>query len=286
MTFSIKEDGKRLIFITIAAVLLAFNLKTFVRTGGLFPGGVTGLAVLIQRSAERFFGLELPYTLINVILNALPVYIGLRFIGKKLALYTVYFIFVSSFLTDLIPAIVITYDIMLISVFGGMINGFVVSICLANNANSGGLDFISLYLSERTGLDSFNLILGVNVIILSCAGLLFGWDKALYSIIFQFFSTQVIHLRYRRYQETTLLIVTDFPKEVCHAIQKTSNHSATILHGEGAYEDTERAVVYSVVSSGETKKVISAIRASDQHAFINSIKTEGLSGWFYRRPTE
>jgi uncharacterized membrane-anchored protein YitT (DUF2179 family) len=286
MTFSLRTDGKRIFFISLAALLQAINLKTFVSVGGLFPGGVTGLTVLIQRCALRYLNVDLPYTPVNLLINAIPVYIGFRFVGKKLTLYSFYFIILSSFLTDLFPLHAITQDTLLISIFGGMINGFLVSICLQMNANTGGTDFISLFLSERTGIDSFNVILGVNVVILSVAGLLFGWDKALYSIIFQFFSTQVIHLRYRRYQETTLLIVTDFPKEVCHAIQKTSNHSATILHGEGAYEDTERAVVYSVVSSGETKKVISAIRESDHHAFINSIKTEGLSGWFYRRPTE
>ena len=286
MTFSLRTDGKRIFFISLAALLQAFKMKTFVSVGGLFPGGVTGLTVLIQRCALRYLNVDLPYTPVNLLINAIPVYIGFRFVGKKLTLYSFYFIILSSFLTDLFPLHAITQDTLLISIFGGMINGFLVSICLQMNANTGGTDFISLFLSERTGIDSFNVILGVNVVILSVAGLLFGWDKALYSIIFQFFSTQVIHLRFQRYQQTTLFIVTNSAKEVSKAISRASNHGATIMHGEGSYSDEKRDVVYSVVSSAESKQVIKAIIEVDPGAFVNSLHTEALSGWFYRKPTE
>jgi uncharacterized membrane-anchored protein YitT (DUF2179 family) len=286
MTFSLRTDGKRIFFISLAALLQAFNMKTFVSVGGLFPGGVTGLTVLIQRCALRYLNIDLPYTPVNLLINAIPVYIGFRFVGKKLTLYSFYFIILSSFLTDLFPLHAITQDTLLISIFGGMINGFLVSICLQMNANTGGTDFISLFLSERTGIDSFNVILGVNVVILSVAGLLFGWDKALYSIIFQFFSTQVIHLRFQRYQQTTLFIVTNSAKEVSKAISRASNHGATIMHGEGSYSDEKRDVVYSVVSSAESKQVIKAIIEVDPGAFVNSLHTEALSGWFYRKPAE
>lgn len=286
MTFSLRTDGKRIFFISLAALLQAFNMKTFVSVGGLFPGGVTGLTVLIQRCALRYLNVDLPYTPVNLLINAIPVYIGFRFVGKKLTLYSFYFIILSSFLTDLFPLHAITQDTLLISIFGGMINGFLVSICLQMNANTGGTDFISLFLSERTGIDSFNVILGVNVVILSVAGLLFGWDKALYSIIFQFFSTQVIHLRFQRYQQTTLFIVTNSAKEVSKAISRASNHGATIMHGEGSYSDEKRDVVYSVVSSAESKQVIKAVIEVDPGAFVNSLHTEALSGWFYRKPTE
>lgn len=284
MTFSLKEDGRRLLVITLAAVIMALNINTFVHTGGLYPGGVSGLTLLIQRSAQMFFGVSLPYTLINLLLNAGPIYIGFRFIGKKLTLYTIYMLIVSSVLTDVMPAHVVTQDVLLIAVFGGMINGTVISLCLLSNANTGGTDFIALYLSKRSGMDSFNVILGVNVVILSAAGFLFGWDKAMYSIIFQFASTQVLHVLYRKYQQITLFIVTDFPADICRAITDVSRHGATVLHGEGAYEHTERAVVYSVVSAAEEKAVLAAIRRVDPKAFINLMRTQQIRGRFYQPP--
>lgn len=286
MKFSIKEDGKRIAVICIASIIMAVNIKSFVHTGGLYPGGATGLALLIQRAAEIFLHVTIPYTMINIALNAIPVYIGFRFIGKKFTLYSCFMIVLTSVLTDIIPGYVITSDTLLISIFGGMINGFVISLCLIMNATTGGTDFIAIYLSEKTEVDSFNIVLGFNIVILTVAGILFGWDKALYSIIFQYASTQVLHMLYKKYQQETLFVVTNRAKEVYEAISQTTHHGATIIEGEGSYEHRERKVVYSVVSGSESKKVIAAIKAADPAAFVNAIKTDQLSGRFYQRPNE
>ena len=183
-----KIELKRYSCAVIAAVLFAVNIKTFVKAGGLYPGGFNGLTLLIQGIFQEFAGMEIPYTLINVILNAIPVFIGLKFIGVKFTMSSCVVIVLSSILTDLIPSQPITYDPLLISIFGGLINGFVVSLCLIGNTSSGGTDFIAIYFSEKNGQDIWNYILCGNAVILVVAGLLFGWDKALYSIIFQFTS--------------------------------------------------------------------------------------------------
>ena len=286
MKFEPKEDIKRIIAVCIAAVIMALNIKSFVRTGGLYPGGATGLALLIQRAGDMFFHVEIPYTVVNVALNAVPVYIGFRYIGKKFTLYSCLMIVLTSVLTDILPGYVITYDTLLISIFGGLINGFVISLCLHMNATTGGTDFIAIFLSEKKGIDSWNMVLGLNVLILAAAGVLFGWDKALYSIIFQYTSTQVLHMLYKKYQQETLLAVTNKAEEVYEAIFATTNHGATIIEGQGAYEDRERKIVYSVVSSAESKKVIQAIKQADPHTFINIMKTEQVAGKFYQKPNE
>ena len=286
MKCNLKEDGKRIIVICIAAFLMALNIKSFVRTGGLYPGGATGLTILIQRVAQIFLNVELPYSLVNLLLNSVPVYIGFRFIGKKFTLYSCLMIVLSSVFVDIVPGYTITYDTLLISIFGGLINGFVISICLLVNATTGGTDFIAIYLSEKKGVDSFNIILALNVVILAAAGLLFGWDKALYSIIFQYTSTQVLHTLYKKYQQQTLFVVTNKAQEISEAISKECNHGATILEGEGSYGHCERHVVYSVVSSAESKRVIRAVKQADPEAFVNVIRTEQLSGRFYQKPTE
>ena len=284
--FNLKEDGKKFIIIIIAAFFMALNIKTFVRTGGLYPGGATGLTILIQRVGETYFGISLPYSLINILMNAIPIYIGFRFIGKKFTIFSCMMIILVGLFTDLIPGYIITEDILLISIFGGMINGFFASICLNTNATAGGTDFIAIFLSEKLGMDSFNIILGFNAIILLIAGYLFGWDKALYSIIFQYASTVVIHNMYKKFQQGTLFIVTTKPNEICDTISEITNHSATILEGEGSYEHCERNVVYSVVSRAETRKLIRAVKKVDSTAFVNLIRTEELAGRFYYRPEE
>lgn len=286
MKFDVKKDTKRIVVICLAAVIMALNIKTFVRAGGLYPGGVTGLTILIQRSAEMFFHIEIPYTVVNLLLNAIPIYIGFRFIGKKFTLYSCLVIVLGSVLTDLLSGFVITYDILLISIFGGMINGLVISLCLMMEATTGGTDFIAIFLSEKKGMDSFNLMLGVNAVIIAIAGVLFGWDKALYSIIYQYASTQVLHALYKKYQQVTLFIVTNQPNEVCDEIYRISNHGATILEGQGSFEHCERNVVYSVVSGAESKKVIRSVKNVDPNAFVNAMRTQQLSGRFYQKPAE
>lgn len=284
MEFDWKAKVKRIVVIVIASFIMALNIKSFVRTGGLFPGGATGLTLLIQRSAEMFFNWHLPYTVINVILNLFPIYLGFRYIGKKFTLYSVLMIMLTNIFTDLIPGLVITYDTLLISIFGGLVNGFVISLCLRVDATSGGTDFIAIYLSQKKGIDSFNVVFGINAVILLTAGYLFGWDKALYSIIFQYTSTQVLHVMYKEYRQNTLLVVTNHADEVANLIYKNCRHGATIMDAKGSYEKTDRKVVYSVVSSAESKKVIQDIQQIDPDAFVSAMKAEQVSGHFYQRP--
>ena len=209
MTLDWKRDLKRVLAILFAALLLAVSIKTFVRAADLFPGGVTGLTVLIQRLCEKFLGFIPDYTPINLALNAFPVYIGFRYVGKKFTLLSLLLIVVSGILTDMLPSYIITYDPLLISVFGGILSGVAVSICLSVDATSGGTDFIAIYLSQKRGVETWNLVLGFNVVILVIAGFFFGWERALYSIIYQFVSTQTLHTLYRSYQKQTQLSEAD-----------------------------------------------------------------------------
>ena len=71
---------------------------------------------------------------------------------------------------------------LLISIFGGLINGFCISLCLIGNTSTGGTDFIAIYFSEKNGRDIWNYILCGNAVILTVAGLLFGWDLSLIHI--------------------------------------------------------------------------------------------------------
>ena len=276
----------RISVIVIASFIFAVNIKSFVHTGGLIPGGAAGLTLLIQEIFLKFLGVSIPYTPVNILINAVPVYIGFKFIGRRFTALSCVVIVLSSLLTDIIPAYTVTKDILLISVFGGLINGAAISLCLLVDATSGGTDFISIFLSERNGIDSFNIILLFNACILTVAGLLFSWDKALYSIIFQFVSTMTIRMLYRKYQQTTLFIVTRDPSRICSLIYELTHHGATIIEGEGSYGHDEKKVIYSVVSSNEVNKVVSAVREAEPEAFVNVLRTERVSGRFYRVPKD
>lgn len=275
---------KQIIIIVAASLLLSLNINSFVSTGGLFPGGATGLALLIQRSLAKFASVSVPYTPLNLAINAIPIYIGFRFIGKRFTGTSLCVIVLSSVLTDILPKYVITYDTLLISIFGGIINGIAISLCLRSDTTTGGTDFISIYISQKTGRDSFNIILGINVVILLTAGLLFGWDKALYSIIFQFATTQVEHIMYRNYQQVTLLIITKMPDAICEMIYAQTTHGGTIIDGVGSHEKNDRKIVYSVIGASEEDSIIKKIKQVDPAAFCNVIRTEKVAGKFFLQP--
>ena len=279
-----KSDIWRIILCIYPGVLMSVNLRTFVYTGDLLPGGFAGLTLLLQAIFQKFFGIAVPYGVIYFLMNSVPIVISFKFIGKKFTTFSCITILLVTFLTDIIPVHAITYDVLLISIFGGLINGFAISLCLRADATTGGTDFIAIAISERFGVDSFNYILAFNAIVLTIDGFIFGWDKALYSIIFQFSSTQVIHILYKRYKKNTLLIVTQNPKEVADMIYDLTGHGATDIEAYGSYQNADRTIVYSVVSSDELRTVVAEILNIDPGAFINVIKTEQVNGNFYLHP--
>ena len=276
----------RLFIVFFASLLYAWNLRCFAKTAGLFPGGFSGLSLLLQQIGLDFIHVSIPFSVFNIGLNLVPTYIAYKFIGKKFTGYSCLMIVVSGILTDIVPSFPMTEDILLISIFGGLINALAISLCLFANATSGGTDFIAIFLSEKYGIDSWNYIFAGNVVILGIAGALFGWDKALYSIIFQYTSTQVLHILYKRYQKQTLIIVTKRPEDVYEAIAEITHHDATLIKGEGCYSKQECDVLYSVVGRDEVNKVVNTVRKTDPQAFVNMIRTENLAGRFYQRPND
>lgn len=280
---NIKNEVRRVSCAVLAAVIFAVNIKTFVRAAGLYPGGFNGLTLLIQTCFQEFMGLSVPYTLINIPLNVIPIIIGFKFVGRKFTLSSCLVIVLTSVLTDMIPAQPITYDPLLISVFGGLINGLAMSLCLIGNTSSGGTDFIAIAFSERKGMDIWNYILLVNAAILLIAGVLFGWDVALYSIIFQFTSTQIVQVLHQRYKKHTLFIITAMPEIVYHEISQITNHSATMIPGTGCYSHEKRTIIYSVVSREEAKLLVKKVKECDPSAFVNVIKTDYINGRFYHK---
>lgn len=278
--------AKRLFLVVFASLIISLNINSFVRAGDLFPGGFTGLALLIQELAARFAGVHIPFSAINVVLNAFPAFISFRFIGHKFTVYSCIAIVLTSLFTDLLPSLPVTEDVLLVSVFGGLVNAFGISLCLLAGASGGGSDFIAIYFSERRGKDAWNYVLAGNAFVLVIAGFFFGWNRALYSIFFQFTSTQVLKLLHQRYQRLTMLIITSKPNEVYAAIRDITHHDATLFCGIGCYKQTERNMLYSVVSADEIRRLMPIIKHIDAAAFINVLKTQRINGRFYQKPND
>lgn len=285
-TILIKKEILKIIVMVLGSIIVALNINSFVHFGNIVPGGFTGITILVQRLFITYFNILIPFSIIYLPLNLIPAAICFKFIGKRFAIYSVMSIFLTSVIVDSVPFFKLTVEPLLSSIFGGIVNGFAISLCLLAGASTGGTDFISLLMSKKYGKDTFNYVLFGNAIILIIAGTINTWDSVLYSIIYQYVSTQILHALYRRYQKLTLFIITDKPEKVYEQIKECTNHGATLFKGLGFYHKKERSMVYSVVSSDELYLVMRKINEVDKDAFIDVIRTEKLIGRFNNRPYE
>ncbi len=133
---------------------------------------------------------------------------------------------------------------------------------MLGRATSGGTDSIAVALSEKRNVDAWNAILLGNAVLLAAAGFLFGWDKALYSIVFQFASNQVVRALNFRYKR------------------------ATLFYGMGLYNGDPRTMIYSGISGNQVKTITKQVRMIDPQAFVNVIKTDQVAGNCYRIPND
>lgn len=280
----LKGPALRTASLLAGSVLYALGIVSFVRSAGLFPGGFSGFSLLVQELCTRYLGFTPPYSVLSITMNIIAAALCFRFIGKRFAVLSMSSVILTGILTDLLPTMTLATDPLLNCVFGGVVAGFAISLCLRGGASTGGTDFISIYVAEKQGKDAFNLILAGNVLMLSAAGFAFGWDRALYSMIYQYCSTQALHYLYQRYQHRTIWIVTEKPEEVYEIIRERTHHGATLFKGIGLYRNEPRSMLYSVVSGDDVRGVVRAIHEVDGNAFINTQRTDSLIGRFYRTP--
>lgn len=139
----------RLFIVIFASILYAWNLRCFAKTAGLFPSGFAGASLLLQNIGIKFLHVSVPFAVFNIGLDLFPTYIAYKYIGKRFTLYSIVVILLSSIFVDILPPYVFTDDIMLISLFGGLINGLAISLCLNVGTSTGGTDFISIFLSHH-----------------------------------------------------------------------------------------------------------------------------------------
>ena len=279
-----KDHLTTLLLITLSALLMSFSLNVFISAGQLFPGGFTGLTIIITRIVARDFSFTIPFGLLYIILNIYPTVLVYKHVGKCFTRYSVLHIFFVSIFTTVLPHFAVTYDIFLIAIFGGVLSGFGASLALHGHASGGGTDFIALYISNKTHRSAWHYILYGNIALLVIAGLLFGWEQALYSMIYQFVATQVINSMHNRYKLVALTMFSAIPDAVIAAILEHSRHGVTKLWGEGGYSKDPRAMVYMVVSAYEESDVIALAKSIDPGIFINVTKIEKVYGNFYQRP--
>ena len=268
----------------LSGLVASLNLKIFVRAGGLTPAGFSGTAVLLERISEQYLPFRLSYTVLYILMNIPGTIVIYKTLGKRFTLLSRIDIFLTSTLVNFIPSMEITDDLLLISVFGGLLNGLSDCLVLESGGCGGGTHFWAIYLSRKYQKSMWNVIMVLNAILLVLSGMFFNWETALYSIIFQFVATQVIDRYDNRFRRTTFIIITDKADEITKAVFSTLGHSVTKFTGEGTYTHETREVLYTVCGKYEENQLTELIMKIDPKAFVNIMDTHRVVGNFRQKP--
>lgn len=275
-----KKDIPNFFMIIISAIVYSIGFVLFVKSGNLFPGGVTGISRLLS------LNFNISFSIIYFLLNTIITLVVMKNIGPKFLVYSVLWYTLTSILTTAIKLPGITEDMLLISVFGGIVCGLASVIALRANGSGGGTDFIAIDLSIKLNRPSWNYIFILNVCVLMIAGYLYGWNTALYSVIFQFVSTQVVNSLHHRYTSSRIQVVTDKPNEISSAIFEICDHGITIVPCEGAYSHSKHSILLMTVNTYQLKAVEKRIVEIDPKAFLTIDTVKRVIGNYHQEPLE
>lgn len=282
---TIKQEWltKRNLLTTLAVVVSAFVMavanNVFLDAADLLPGGFMGLAVLGQKIGNRI-GLHLTTALLLTLINLPVALFSAKTISKRFVFFSLANVLLTSLFLKLIPVFPFFDEIILNVIFGGFLYGFGIVIALRGGASSGGTDFISLYVANKSGKEIWTQVFIFNCVILTIFGFLFGFDKAGYSILFQFLCTRTISTFHNRYKRITLQIFTKHPQAVIDEYIHTFEHGITALDGTGGYSGTPTCLCVAIISSYQLHEATDAILKADPDAIINVMKSENYVGKF------
>ncbi len=264
---------RKIIFLTLGPAIAAFALEGFLVPNNIIDGGIVGISIITSYLTKFNLG-----TLI-LILNIPFMFLAFNKIGKKFVFQSFYAIFILAVATNALHAFKITDDLLLSTVFGGIILGTGVGIVLKNEGSLDGTEIMSLVLSKKFGYSVGEIIMAFNIFIYSAAGLVFGWERAMYSILTYVIAYRVIDTVLEGLNSAkSIRIISEHYAEIGKELLENLEIGVTYLKGTGAYSGTEKTVIYCVVSRLELTKIKEIIKQIDPNAFISVVDVHEAYG--------
>ncbi|MFC7371771.1 YitT family protein [Fictibacillus iocasae] len=273
------NEIKKVIIILFGAVLNAFSLNFFLIPANVYSGGFTGIAQL-SSSMLQYTPFPVSTGILLFLLNIPVAVVGWMKVGKSFTVYSFFSVAMMTVFLELIPIHRISSDILLNAVFGGVIQAIGVGLTLKYGASTGGLDIIALVLSKLRNGPVGTYFFVLNAIIIMTAGFLFGWEKALYTLVALYASSRVIDSIHTRHEKLTAMIVTKKGRHLKEAIHSKMLRGITILPAKGAFSNEEKELLYIVITRYELYELEKIIKETDPDAFTNIVSTTSIVGLF------
>ncbi|GIM28951.1 membrane protein [Clostridium polyendosporum] len=268
----------RIIFMLLGSALVSIGLEIFLIPNNIIDGGIVGISIISS------YLTKLPLGLFIFIFNVPFFIVGYKQIGKTFTLSTLFSVICLSIgVTILHPISRITEDILLASVFGGIVLGAGVGLIIRNGGSLDGTEIVAIILDKRMSFSIGEIVMFFNLFILSSAGFVFGWDRAMYSLIAYFIAFKVIDITVEGLDESKgVVIISESHKDITEAIIDRLGRGVTLLNGKGGYKGTPTNVIYVVVSRLEIAKLKSIVHGFDENALI-TIGSVEVSGKRYKK---
>lgn len=255
----------KIIFLTIGAFIVAVALEMFLLPNKVIDGGVIGISMMISYITKYNLGLLI------LCINLPFILMAYRALGKKFVVNT----FIATTLLAVATNVThhlqpVTEDLLLATVFGGILLGLGVGLILRNNSSLDGTEMLSIAISKKIKIITVGeLLMGMNLFVYGGAGFLFGWDRAMYSILTYFIASKVIDTVLEGLDKAkSVRIVSDFSQEIGDQIMKELDVSVTYIKTKGGYSKQEKILTYCVVNKFDMPKLKEAVHDVDPNAFI------------------
>ena len=271
---------KKLVVVTAGSLLVALAMNLFLIPANIYSSGFTGIAQLLSKVLSDYTPINVSLGLLLLLLNIPVAILGWKKVGKSFTVYSFISVALSSLFLVLIPVNQVSKDILLNAVFGGVIQAVGVGITLKWGASTGGVDIIAMVLSRMKDKPIGPYMLVINGVIIITAGFLYGWEKALYTLVTLYTSTRVIDTIHTRHAKLTAMIITKKADEMKKAIQEKLVRGITILPAKGAFSNEAREMLMIVITRYELFDLERILKEVDPNAFTNIIQTTNIYGFF------
>lgn len=261
--------------------LSAVAVNFFFQPGHVYSSGATGLAQVITALSTRFLGFTIPVSVTFYAINIPLMILAWYQIGHKFTVFTFITVSMSSLFIQFVPEVTLTTNPIINALFGGVVMGAGVGFALKSSISSGGTDIVSLTIRKKTGSNVGSISLIVNGIIMLIAGLTFGWEYALYSMITIFVSSRVTDAVFTKQKRMQAMIITSHPERVIDKIHNKLHRGATIINGaEGTYNREQKAVLITVITRAEFNEFKYIMNQIDPTAFVSVSDNVHILGKF------
>ncbi len=265
----------KMFFLTVGPFVAAFALEVFLVPNNIIDGGIVGISIILSYLTKINLGLLI------FIINIPFFFLAFNKIGKKFVLQTFYAIGMLSLALNLFTSHdhPVTHDLLLSTVFGGIILGTGVGLVLKNEGSLDGTEIMSLVLSKKFGFSVGEWIMLFNIFIYGAAGIVFGWNKAMYAVLTYFIAFRVIDVVLEGLNSAkSIEVISDKATEIGDELLEKLDIGVTYLKGIGAYSGTEKTLIYCVVSRLELAKMKEIIKRIDPTAFISIVDVHEAYG--------